>query len=375
MAGLSGQMWSDLDALLVDSVEDGVLPGCAVCVRTSTEVLHAAAFGQAEIRPRSRPAMRDTPWDLASLTKVLATTPIAMRMAARGVLDLDAPISETLPDAPAGVTARHCLAHVSGLPAWKPLFELAEVRKAGLGSAEARRRVLSRARSVPSVASPGTRYAYSDLGFLLLCAYLEALGGERIDALYAKEVRAPSGCDLRWTWPDAAATEDCPVRKRVVVGEVHDLNAWSMGGWSSHAGLFGTVEAVAAAGAWQLRAWAGASDEGLDPATVRRFWAHTDVGSHHLGWDGVSASGSSAGERWPRDGVGHLGFTGCSLWIAPRQDVVVSVVSNRIHPQIEGGSVPDAPVHPRYAAFRSLRPRLHTAVVDALAAKGRWESV
>jgi len=367
-------MWHAVDALLSAAIDNGVVPGCALCVRTGAEVLHSAHFGCAELRPQRRLVTTDTAWDLASLTKVLATTPIALRMVAAGALDLDAPISETLPDAPAGVTAAHCLTHTSGLPAWSALFEAPAVREAGLGSSEARALALHLARHQPMNAPPGAQHVYSDLGFLLLCAQLEAIGGARIDQLFENHVLQPSGIDLRWGWPGAAATEDCPVRGRVVSGEVHDLNAWAMGGRSTHAGLFATADAVAAAAAWQLRAWAGVSDEGLEPGTVRRFWSHRAAGSHHLGWDGVSPSGSSAGDLWPADGVGHLAFTGCSVWIAPRQDIVVALVSNRVHPVVEGGSVPDAPIHPRYAAFRALRPRLHSAVVDALHAQERWPS-
>jgi CubicO group peptidase (beta-lactamase class C family) len=367
-------MWTRVDQLLLTAVNFDVTPGCAVCIRTRTEVLHTAAFGSAELRPEPRPTSLTTPWDLASLTKVLATTPIAMRMVAAGVLDLDAPISDTLADAPAGVTAAHCLSHTSGLPAWAPLFDAALVRAAGHGSAEARDRVLLLARNTAIDVPPGTQHRYSDVGFLLLCAQLEAIGGAPIDALFDTHVRQPSGIDLRWGWPEAAATEDCPDRGEVIVGQVHDLNAHAMGGASSHAGLFGPVQAVAAAAAWQLRAWSGVEDEGLRPAIVQQFWSHQGAGSHHLGWDGVSAAGSSASRCWPRDGVGHLGFTGCSIWIAPRQDIVVVICANRVHPVVEGGSIPDAPIHPRYAAFRALRPQVHSAVINALETAGRWPS-
>lgn len=105
---------------------------------------------------------------------------------------------------------------------------------------------------------------------------------------------------------------------------------------------------------------------------MRDAWTARGPGSHRLGWDGVTPGGSSAGPRWPLDGVGHLGFTGCSVWVAPRQRVVVALLSNRVHPEVAGGAVPDAPVSKRYAAFKRLRPALHTAVVEALDAQGRW---
>jgi len=361
--------FSAVDALLSEAVQSGVFPGASVSIRNSTQRLHEFSVGQAEIRPRMRDVTRDTVWDLASLTKVLATTPIAMAMVAAGDLDLDAPIQRALPDAPKGLTAAHLLTHTSGLPAWQPMQEA--VSKDEAQTEIARQKIFKVAMQAVPVGSPGSTYVYSDLGFMTLAALLETIGGDRLDALFERYVRAPSGVDLRWGWAEAAATEDCPYRERVVVGEVHDLNAWLMGGVSAHAGLFGSVGAVADAAAWQLRAYRGETREGLSPSVVQRFFSAQAVGSHHLGWDGVS-EGGSAGPMWPKNGVGHLAFTGCSLWLAPRQDIVVAFCSNRVHPEIEGGAVPDAPIHPRYAAFRALRPVLHSVIVEALGASSHW---
>ena len=123
-----------------------------------------------------------------------------------------------------------------------------------------------------------------------LCALLEKLGGERLDALQRRALPDP---ELRWGWPGAAATEDCPLRGRVVVGEVHDLNAAVMGGRAPHAGLFGSVRGVAAAAAWQLRAFQG-HHEGLPPGLVRQAFCQQGPGSHRLGWDGVTPGASTA---------------------------------------------------------------------------------
>jgi CubicO group peptidase (beta-lactamase class C family) len=350
-------MWSAVDQLVADGAARGLYAGAALVVRGPDSVLHETVTGSAEVRPRQRPAQGDTAWDLASLTKVLVAAPLAMQL----VANLDQPIRELIEDAPVGVTWRHCLQHTSGLAAWAPLYEIDAV----WGTTETRERVLAKARSVPPEAPPGTRALYSDLGFLLLTAALERLGGDRIDRLFERHVRSRGRFDLRWGWPDAAATEDCPVRRRVVVGEVHDLNAAVLGGLSGHAGLFGSAREVAAAAAWQLRAFHGA-EEGLPTETVRAYWTAKGPGSHHLGWDGVSPGASSAGPRWPADGVGHTGFTGCSLWVAPERRIVVAFLANRVHPLVEGGSVPSAPVSPRYQAFKDLRPELHTRILAAL---------
>lgn len=363
--------WDPVVALLDQAVADGVVPGVALCVRSADHVLFSYAAGHAELEPRRRAACEDTAWDLASLTKVLCTTPLCLRLHEQGRLDLDEPLDALLPDAPPGVTARHCLLHSSGLPAWRPLFQEVIARGWAWGAPATRQAVLHAARTTPTVAGPGARHAYSDLGMLLLGAAIEAREGERIDRLWEREVRCWMGVDLRWGWPDAAATERCPVRQRVIVGEVHDLNAAVLGGLAPHAGLFGSAAQVAAAGAWHLRCAQG-RERGLSPETLDQAWSAEGPGSHHLGWDGVSPQGSSASDRWPPDGVGHLGFTGTSLWLAPRQDVVVALLSNRVHPEVEGGSVPGAAPGPRTRAFRVLRPAVHQAVVEALETLGRW---
>jgi len=357
------------DALLVDAVAKGVVPGASYCVRGADGVHHRFSTGRAEIRPAQRAATDDTAWDLASLTKVLATTPIVMALVEEGRMSPDDPVTRWIAGGPDGVTVGHLLSHSSGLPAWVPFAEVLGLD--GAGEAAKRATVLEHAAGTDVDAVPGTLYRYSDIGFLMLCAIIERAGDASLEALFARHVAGPSGVDLRWGWPGAAATEDCPTRGRVMVGEVHDLNAWLMGGVSTHAGLFGTASSVAALGAWQLRAFNGCDTEGLSPAVVRRFFGATGAGSHHWGWDGVSPGGS-AGSRWPLDGVGHLAFTGCSIWMAPRQDCVVALCTNRVHPIIEGGAVPDAPVHPRYAAFKSLRPALHTKIVTALVGCSAW---
>lgn len=364
-------MWAEVEAILHEGIGQGLMSGASVCVRSADEELFACDHGQAERVPRPRPVGRDQAWDLASLTKVLCGAPLALALADLGRLDLDAPLSELVPDAPAGVSARHCLQHSAGYAAWRPLYEIANAHGLAWGTESTRSRLIAAAVSTPPVAPPGQRHLYSDLGFLLLGAALEVAGGDRLDRLWERHVRAPSGADLRWGWPGAAATELCPVRGGMVVGTVHDLNAAVLGGFSAHAGLFGSARAVAAMGAWQLRAWRGES-VGLSPALLRRAWSEQGPGSHRLGWDSPTPGACSAGPRWPSDGVGHLGFTGCSLWIAPRQGVVVSVLANRVHPFVEGGAVPGAPDSPRYRAFRALRPRLHEAIIDALTARGRW---
>ena len=354
--------WGHVDGLLAEAVGQGVLPGAQLVVRSDQDVLHRWHGGQAELAPSPRPVAADTPFDLASLTKVLCTTPVAHALAGQGVISLDDPLHRWLPAAMADVSLAQLLSHSSGLAAWADLSGMADVGSYVSGLQ-------------PEV-EPGTVHRYSDLGFLLLGLALESAGAAPLDRLFDDLVAAPSGADLRWGWPGAAATEDCATRGRII-GTVHDMNAHVLGGVAPHAGLFGTAEQVAACAAWQLRAFHG-EEAGLDPATIRSAWTTRGSGSHWLGWDGVSPGGS-AGPRWPTDGVGHLAFTGCSLWMAPAQKIVVAVVSNRVHPRcIHPFGAPLAPAlhaeeEARHAAHQALRPALHTAVVAALAADGLWD--
>ena len=369
---MTSDPWTNLRNIVQDAVDHVSCAGISVSVRTLDGEVCLIERGRAEVCPHKRAVRPGQVWDVASLTKVLATASVCAALVDRGELDLDDPLARLLPGAPSGVTPRHCLSHASGWPAWRRLFDIAEAEALVWGTASTRQRLLETCWTTPLEAEAGVRHRYSDIGMLALGAFLEQLTGRRLDVLWHQLVGTPTGIDLRWGWPGAAATEHCPLRKRMVVGEVHDLNAAVLGGIAAHAGLFGSASSVSALGVAAIRSSRG--DGWVSAQTMKSFWAHRGPGSHHLGWDGVTPGASSAGPRWPHDGVGHLGFTGCSLWLAPRQGVSVSVLSNRVHPVVEGGSVPGAPLHPRYRRFKAMRPAVHTAVVGALEQLGHWHS-
>lgn len=359
--------WPGGQEVLERGVAESLFAGAVLAVSSRRE-RRALAVGSAELRPMPRPLAAETPFDLASLTKALATTTVAMRLHADGALHLDRPARDHLPGLPDSVTARRLLQHAAGYPAWRQLY--AEFRHLPPGTPATRAALLAAAAATP-LKDPAA-YVYSDLGFLTLGALIEAITGERLDRLFARHVALPLGCDLRWGWPGAAATEDCPVRGSVQSGTVHDLNAWWMGGIAAHAGLFGTADAVLTLAEALLDSFHGDGPRaGFLPArTVQEFWTYVGPGSHRLGWDSPSPNGS-AGSRWPADGIGHLGFTGTSVWIAPRQRAIVALLANRVHPEVEGGSRPGQ-TGPKTAAFRALRPEIHSAVVSSLEAAGRW---
>jgi CubicO group peptidase (beta-lactamase class C family) len=337
-------------ATLIDIVAEGRIPSASIVVRVRGVETLAFAVGDARLDPR-RPTTIDTPYDLASVTKPLVASTVAAVLVQRGAVSLDDPAVRFVPRVDARVTVRHLLQHVSGLPAWAPLYE----RVSPWGTREARDAVIAAAIATPLTADPGTTHVYSDLGFLVLLAVLEAAGGDRIDVLHRDLVLVPAGFSgaLRWGWPGAAATEDCPVRGRVIEGEVHDLNAWSMGGVSSHAGLFGTARSVAGLGEALLDAVQGRRDD-LPGRALATFWASRGLGSHVCGWDTPSNPVSSTGRWWPAHAVGHLGYTGTSVWMAPDERVVVALLTNRVHPVDDKEPI------------RAARPRVHDAVSHTL---------
>ncbi len=371
--------FNTLRTACLTAARDGVVPGLVVAVGRGGRTLFHEAFGA---------ATTDTIYDLASLTKALATSVVAIQAVSRGLIALDDPVARHCPPwrgpGKESVTLRQVLAHSSGLPAHRP-FYAALGKMPGDGNAPAdgrahRAAVVTAAAAEPLVYMPGTQSLYSDLGFIVLGDVLERAFGERLDVLTQRFVTGPlrldgaaSGVHVQLgfidldvarlanapaVWPDpiVAPTEDCPVRKRIVVGQVHDLNAFAMGGIAGHAGLFGTASAVAAVARALCGVWAGdASAVPLVPRSLlQSFWTSAGIpgSTWRLGWDGPTDQGSAAGNAIARSAVGHLGFTGCSVWIDPVSATFVVMLSNRVHPS--AAENPD---------FRALRPALHDAAL------------
>ncbi len=369
--------------LLAEAVRAGVFPGAVLRVETEDGAVLEAISGQLCREPGAARVAHDTRYDLASLTKLIATTAVAMRALDRGALDIVAPIAAFLPaGAPSwtgDVAVHHLLSHGSGLTAWEPFFRMLVDAGVPLGGAEARGFVIDRILASGPLDLPGASARYSDLGFLLLGAVLETALGADLRTLYQREVREPFGLgklDFRplgrvsaiELYPESAPdpliapTEDCPWRGRVLAGEVHDENAWALGGVAPHAGLFGTAAEVARFGSQVLAAWRGRSTL-LAEQTVRRFArrATRPLGTTWaLGWDTPSHGESSAGPSIGRKSIGGLGFTGTSLWIDPTRGAVVVLLTNRVHPTRAN------------EAIRGFRPRIHEAAlkwVDAARAE------
>ncbi|GEJ55870.1 serine hydrolase domain-containing protein [Anaeromyxobacter diazotrophicus] len=350
--------------VLEQARRDGVAPALAAEVRAEGRVVHASLHGDAQLVPERRPAGPATLFDVASLTKVMATTSLAALLADAGALDLDAPARRWLPELPpdkAALTARLLLAHASGLPAWRPLH----------AAAAGARDVLAAAAATPLEAPPGARAVYSDLGFILLGALVERCGGAPLDEAFEARVARPLGLAStfflragstaareRCARHDFAAARRTPARG-VIAGAVDDDNAFAMGGVAGHAGLFSSAADVAALGQAWLDALGGRS-RWLSAAAAARFAARdpTPGSERALGWDTPSREGSSLGGRLgrgPRGALGHLGFTGCSLWLDRDRELVCALLTNHVHP-----AGPDRP------RLKALRARFHDAVAAGL---------
>jgi CubicO group peptidase (beta-lactamase class C family) len=388
--------------VLEEGVREGVAPGAAAVVLAAGRAVHASAHGDAQVVPTRRRLAPSERFDLASLTK-LHVASAAARLLDRGRLELDAPVARWLPafgGAKHAITLRHLLAHASGLPAWRPYHErvardpvaapafLPPQRRPGaerLTPAFRRgRELVEEALSAePLEGAPGTAARYSDLGFLALGFALERIAGVPLDVLVETEVTAPLGlaetsfrpgvapapavdrpggaaAPRGGTAPTFAATRAAPARGGAVLcGEVDDDNAWALGGVAGHAGLFATVRDVAAFGQAWLDALAGRS-RWLSPAAAERFVARdpTPGSERALGWDTPSRPASAIG-RWlgqgRRGAVGHLGFTGTSLWLDLDRELACALLTNHVHPR--GGD---------RARVQAFRARFHDAVAEGL---------
>lgn len=365
-----------LDRYLRQVTEEGVVPGAVICVTQRGATVWHEAYGAAECASRQRPMRRDTLFDIASLTKVVATTSLVLLAHHAGVCRLDDRLQRFYPalvdTAMGAITIRQLLTHCSGLAAWQPLYQALLPAGPVISDPAVARRHRQRAADLilhtAMLYPAGSRVLYSDLGFMLLTDILEAQYQQPLDALFCHMVARPLGlCHTAYrplgvtsalpTCSAAyAATEVCAWRQRLLSGEVHDENAWAMGGVAGHAGLFATAEDLSRfAGAfWETsvgqRSWLPAA---LVQESMQRQ-TQPPGNTRALGWDTPTPGKSSSGDFFSRHSIGHLGFTGCSLWLDLERQITVVLCTNRVHPT-------------RHAAgIVSLRPNVHNLVMRAL---------
>jgi serine-type D-Ala-D-Ala carboxypeptidase len=394
--------FSSVVALIEDALRKGVFPGVSLLVATHGEVLLEATWGHC--RPGGSPVASRTYFDLASLTKPLITTPLLLYSIDRKKIGLDDSMSRfvhrgILPADKRAITIRQLLNHCSGLPSYRAFYkELVTVPPAEKGDW-----LLSRILEEPLLAPSGKEAHYSDLGFQLLGIILETVWEEPLDLLASRVLLGPNSW-LRSLGPDRgrdnkeshpavshpgdeitfcrlevqadptsppkrlnappvcfAATEVCPWRNRLLEGEVHDENAYSLEGVAGHAGLFGTARGMLSLidPLWTIyKTTCGGTPRVSSELAklVRTFWTRqhiADGSTWALGFDTPSTSQSSAGIHFSPRSVGHLGFTGTSFWLDLDREVLVILLTNRVHPTRNNNKI------------REFRPLLHNLVMEA----------
>ncbi|MEQ8275232.1 MAG: serine hydrolase domain-containing protein [Deltaproteobacteria bacterium] len=343
-------MTSPID-IFAAGARDGVYPGGQLAASREMKRIVTAAVGR--IGPGLEPTSDKVNYDLASLTKPLATTVLVGKALETGLCDLTDPICKFVPGVDPEIRIEHVLEHSAGFPAHQR-FDRTLPDTVTPGSWDAWRHIVFRAAHTPRTARPGLKSEYSDIGFILLGAALEVMFCRPLSIAYAQLGTHLFYRDRRGTpalppflppWPIAPTEDDC------AIGFVHDENCRAMGGAAGHAGLWGNAEGTLLLAEQLVAAYHGDRRCLLQPETVRRLWQPSLVkgSTRTLGFDRPSKVGSSTGGRWPSSSVGHLGFTGTSLWIEPDRALIVVLVTNRVCPTRANNMI------------RRLRPALHDA--------------
>lgn len=340
--------------LLRAGIERRAYPGAVLAVTLGDDLFALKAVGRFTYDSGSPEVAPGTIFDLASVSKIVATTATAMILYERGLLELDSPVQSVVPEFAASdprrarVTVRMLLAHSSGLPGYVRLYEQANTREA----------LLAEACRVPLATTPGERSEYSDIGFIVLGEALARLAGEALDAFCSREIFGPLGMSETGFNPPAAFRQRIPpteddrrFRRRIIQGEVHDENAWVMGGVAGHAGLFAPALDVARFGRTIL------CHTLVRPETLAVFSQAQNAhfgNARALGFDIPSHPSSQSGRYFSDHSLGHLGFTGTSLWLDPKRGLCVIFLTNRTWPDRASQEI------------RQIRPAVHDAVAQAL---------
>jgi CubicO group peptidase (beta-lactamase class C family) len=357
-----------VDAVVEAGVASRAFPGGVLAVGREGALVHLRAFGRLSYDADAAPVATDTIYDLASVTKVVVTTTLSMLLVDEGKLDLDARVHAFFPafsgPAKERVTVRQLLTHSGGLLWWAPLHQ----------ELKGKRAYLDRITAMELDYAPGSKSVYSDLGIILLGDVVERVGGAPLDELARRRVFEPLGMkDARYRppaglLPRIAPTENDPWRGRVVRGEVHDENAFALGGVAPHAGLFATASDLARLAEMLLGGGSLGGKRILSRATVELFTVRAGVpgSSRALGWDtptdesgrrsstGGEPGYSSAGSLFSARSFGHTGFTGTSMWVDPERALFVVLLTNRVHPTRGNEKIRDVRSQVADAAVRAL---------------------
>ncbi|MEA2762734.1 MAG: hypothetical protein QOD47_2018 [Gemmatimonadaceae bacterium] len=333
-SGLDTTLPGKLDKIVKVAIEEAVAPGVAIAVGRNGHIAYMKGYGYIDWNQPGSPAVdTNTLYDLASLTKVIATTTVAMILEEGGQLDLNRTVASYLPEfnspEKSQITVKQILTHSGGLEAGANIYATARGREQYLYQINAR----------PLEYTPGTNMIYSDWDMIILQLVMERITGKTLDVLANEKIFRPLGMtDTQFQPPVSlrpriAPTQVDDARGGLLWGTVHDENAWAMGGVAGHAGLFSTARDLALFSMMILNGGEGVNGIRIvKPATIARWTARQGKeSSRTLGWDSPEG-GSSAGQFFSPWSFGHTGFTGTSIWIDPEKDLFVVVLTNRVNP-------------------------------------------
>lgn len=334
--GLDGQPFDRIEPLVEEWIDEGNMAGCVVAVGYRGKIVYIDAFGHRSLEPQKKPMTVDTVFDLASLTKPIATATSIIRLVDQGRLRLHDPVARYLPEFAANgkekITIFHLLTHQGGLIPDNPIGDYEH------GPEEARRRIMQ----LKPLSDPGEKFRYTDVGYIVLGWVIEKVSGKPLDQYVRDEIFGPLGMDETWYVPSepfrrrAAATEKRD--GRWMQGEVHDPRAHRLGGVAGHAGLFSTAGDLAIYAQMMLQKGQYRGVRILSPRAVEVMTRGYRVSSgwRGLGWDKQTGYSSNRGEWMTESAFGHGGFTGTAIWIDPRLELFVIFLSNRLHPDGKG---------------------------------------
>jgi CubicO group peptidase (beta-lactamase class C family) len=353
--------------LLFSGLKQKVYPGAVLLVAKDGVIVFFRAVGSRAVIPARLPMQKDTIFDLASLTKPLATTLAIMKLVDEGLLDLDVSLASLIQpfswQDKAHLSPRLLLNHASGLADWKPFYQKLVQLPPEQRKPEVRRLILEE----PLSCEPKTTSLYSDLGFMLLEWIVEIIAGKNLSSFLETNFYQPLGLKTLYLDHIAAerthrkelyaATEDCPWRKGIVQGHVHDENAFALGGYSGHAGLFGTAMDIFTLTNMLVDLYHGERSALLEKETVKTFLSRQGLvpgSTWALGWDTPSKENSTSGNYFSPKSIGHTGFTGTSVWIDLEKHITVIFLTNRVHPTRSNEKI------------KGFRPELHDLIMREL---------
>lgn len=371
---LSREKANRIGDLLEKGAAEGVYPGAVLLVAVEGREIFFRKCGCLSFIPEKIPMEKDTVFDLASLTKPLATTMAIMKLVDDKKAELDRPLSGMIA-APLkdkkDLTLRYLLSHSAGFADWKPFYrDLVHYRP------EERKRILREwIIEEPLMYNPGEGCLYSDLGFMLLEWIFEEVAETTLPRFMQHTFFGPLSLQKTFLHQgilppglkreDVAATEKCAWRQRIIQGEVHDENAFALGGYSGHAGMFATAKEVLTLMNILRDHYLEKRNDFFSPGIVQDFFRRQEIvgdSTRALGWDTPSVSNSSSGRYFSSTSVGQLGFSGTSIWMDLQKDITVVFLTNRIHP------------HRNNQQIRKFRPLLHDLIMEELLKNGERDT-